>query len=443
MYLYAGVLADVWVIILTLFYTHRSEDLLWSDNDHARSDSLIYLHYVFIYWGVGRCRIISLDLIWSVICLINTLCGTLSIYIWSVINLKLSCDLIRYPRQRKMRWRARNKNTHVTVWMLNFWRVSLSSRNFFVVFSSLMPSLPPPLLAFPHASLPNSPIAVCSSNGAVGGCDRVVVRYISALQALLLTYNNVITVFLTISVIFLGFFLVASAFLRRDLLHGDIFDIWAALSTSGRRFQHLGDSFNIWATLSTSGRRFWLPGDVFDFWAASLFAPCPFFFRGVRRYGQGGSDTAQLLTGRPPPLRCVSWVSLLCHQLRWREVCRSGQGGSDTDQCLTGRPPPLRCVCGFLCALVPASTQRALTQQEVCRYGQGGSDQLDCSPSPSASKVRIVIPGTVLGHARYSRGVPCRPRRVGSVVHSACRLRLSGMYLSFLVGCLLFCQSMT
>ena len=180
MYLYAGVLADVWVIILTLFYTHRSEDLLWSDNDHSRSDSLIYLHYIFIYWGVSRCRIISLDLIWSVICLINTLCG--------------------------MRWHARNKNTHVTVWMLNFWRVSLSSLNFFVVFSSLMPSLLPPLLAFPHMSLPNSLIAVCSSDGAVGGCDRVVVCYISALQALLLMYNNVITVFLTISDVFLGFF---------------------------------------------------------------------------------------------------------------------------------------------------------------------------------------------------------------------------------------------
>ena len=69
-----------------------------------------------------------------------------------------------------------------------------------------MPSLPPSLLAFPHMSLPNSLIAVCSSDGAVGGCDRVVVHYISALQVLLLMYNNIITVFLTISNLFLGFF---------------------------------------------------------------------------------------------------------------------------------------------------------------------------------------------------------------------------------------------
>ena len=211
--------------------------------------------------------------------------------------------------------------------------------------------------------------------------------------------------------------------------------------TSWRHFQHLGDFFDIWATLSRSGRCFRDLGDIFGFWAASLSALCPFFFRGVCQYGQGGSDMAQLLTGHPPPLRCVSWVSLLYRQLRWREVHHSGQGGSDTDQCLTSRPPPLRCVCGFLCALVPAFTQHALTQQEVCRYGQGGSDRLDCSPSPSASKVRIVIPGAVLGHARYLRGAPRRPRRVGSVVHSARRLRLSGMYLSFLVGCLLFVKA--
>ena len=50
-----------------------------------------------------------------------------------------------------------------------------------------------------------------------------------------------------------------------------------------------------------------------------------------------------------------------------------------------------------------ASSKRILTQQEVCRYGQGGSDRLDCSPSPSASKVRIVIPGVVLGHAHLER----------------------------------------
>ena len=123
----------------------------------------------------------------------------------------------------------------------------------------------------------------------------------------------------------------------------------------------------------------------------------------MRRYGHGGSDTDQVLTGRPPPLRYVSWVSLPCRRLRRREVRRSGQGGSDTDQCLTGRPPPLRYVSGFLCALAFASRERALTQQEVCRYGQGGSDRLDCSPSPSASKVRIVIPGAVLGRARFER----------------------------------------
>ena len=57
------------------------------------------------------------------------------------------------------------------------------------------------------------------------------------------------------------------------------------------------------------------------------------------------------------------------------------------------------------------------------------------SPSPSASKVRMVIPGAMLGRARSSRGVPCRPRRVGSVDRSARRLRLSGTYSSFLVGC--------
>jgi hypothetical protein len=50
-----------------------------------------------------------------------------------------------------------------------------------------------------------------------------------------------------------------------------------------------------------------------------------------------------------------------------------------------------------------ASSERALTQQEVCRYGQGGSDRLVCSPSPSASEVRIVIPGALLGRARLER----------------------------------------
>jgi hypothetical protein len=48
---------------------------------------------------------------------------------------------------------------------------------------------------------------------------------------------------------------------------------------------------------------------------------------------------------------------------------------------------------------------------EVCRDGQGGSDRLLGGPSPSASKVRMVIPGVLLGCARYMRGVPCRPRR--------------------------------
>ena len=37
------------------------------------------------------------------------------------------------------------------------------------------------------------------------------------------------------------------------------------------------------------------------------------------------------------------------------------------------------------------------------------------SPSPSASKVRMVIPGAMLGCAHFLRGVPCRPRRIRSV----------------------------
>jgi hypothetical protein len=54
------------------------------------------------------------------------------------------------------------------------------------------------------------------------------------------------------------------------------------------------------------------------------------------------------------------------------------------------------------------------------------------SPSPSTSKVRMVIPGAMLGCVCSLRGVPCRLRRVGSVDHSARRLRLSGAYSGFL-----------
>ena len=100
----------------------------------------------------------------------------------------------------------------------------------------------------------------------------------------------------------------------------------------------LGDAFDFWATPSFSGRRFGSRRVGLG-------------FGGVRQYGHGGSDTDQVLTGRPPPLRYVSWVSSPCRRLRRREVRRSGQGGSDTDQCLTGRPPPLRYVSGFPCAL--------------------------------------------------------------------------------------------
>ena len=60
-YLYTGASADVQFLVLILFLMHRSEDLLWSDNDQTRSDFPIFLYYIFIYWSVGRCTVYCTD----------------------------------------------------------------------------------------------------------------------------------------------------------------------------------------------------------------------------------------------------------------------------------------------------------------------------------------------------------------------------------------------
>ena len=86
-------------------------------------------------------------------------------------------------------------------------------------------------------------------------------------------------------------------------------------------------------------------------------------------------------------------------------------------QFLSGRPPPLRYVSGFTFApwFVLQESVRLPNRRcaDMAREGRIGWISA-CRPLPP--RCVFVISGATLGGARHMRGVPCRPRRVRSVV---------------------------